>query len=324
MIELTRTGKNPLVVENPVIAAAGTFGFDGAAYQNLVDFTKLGAIVTNPVTWKPRHVAGGPRVVPLPSGVLIHTGLPNPGVNQVIKTFGARWAHSLAPVIVHVVATSPGEVARCTSVLDRCEGVDGIELGLHDQAEPEDIAAIVQAAHDNTLLPILAKVPLYRAVELARAAEEAGAGGLVVASPPRGTTRDPESGKLVGGRLYGPWLKAQALRAVGQVARAAQIPVIGCGGIHSPDDARDYLEAGAAAVQVDTLIWVMPRMIEVIARNLGGLELTRTTGALFDEWEPGIGHTLLRARADRLNPRPDDDEDLPADSAPHPARSARG
>jgi hypothetical protein len=49
-------------------------------------------------------------------------------------------------------------------------------------------------------------------------------------------------------------------------------------------------------------------MIEVIARNLGGLELTRTAGALADEWEPGIGHTTMIERDKRLNPPSDDDE----------------
>lgn len=302
MIELTRTGKNTLVIENPVIAAAGTLGFDGAAYQALIDFTRLGALVTNPITWKPRQAARGPRVVPMPSGVLIHTGLPNPGLNQIIKNYGARWAHSLAPVIVHIVATSTAEVGRCAAALDRCEGVAGIELGLHDQAGPDDIAALIQAAIAHTQLPLLAQVPLYSAVESARAAEDAGVGGVVVAGPPRGTTRDPETGQLVGGRVYGPWLKAQALRAVGQVAQAATIPVIGGGGIHSPDDARDFLDAGAVAVQVDTVTWAQPRMIEVIARNLGGLELTRAAGALADEWEPGIGQTMITEREKRLKP----------------------
>ncbi|MCZ7541920.1 MAG: HisA/HisF-related TIM barrel protein [Anaerolineae bacterium] len=311
MIQLTRTGKNPLVIENPVMPAAGTFGFDGAAYRDLLDLTKLGALVTNPVTWRPRRVAHGTRVVPLPAGVLVHTGLPNPGMKRTIARYRARWARSLAPVIVHVVATSPAEVGLCVAALEGCEGVAGIEIGLHDQATPDDIAAILDAARESTL-PALVRVPLYSAVESARAAAEAGAGGLVVAAPPRGTARDPESGQLVGGRVYGPWLKAQALRAVGQIARLVDVPVIGCGGIHSADDARDFLEAGAVAVQVDTATWVQPRLLEVIARNLGGLELTRVAGALPDEWQPGMSETMRLLRDRQLTSAPDADDDPPA------------
>ena len=317
MIELTRSGKTALVIENPVMPASGTFGFDGAGYRDLIDLTKLGAIVTNPVTSKPRQVAHGPRVVPLPSGVLVHTGLPNPGVSRVIKQYGARWAHSLAPVIVHVVATTAADVAHCLTALDRCEGVAGIELGLHDQATPQDIAQILRAAQDSTQLSLLVRVPLYNAVTAARAAQDSGAGGLVVAAPPRGTARDPETGQLVGGRVYGPWLKAQALRAVGQVAQMAGVPVVGSGGIHSADDARDFLEAGAVAVQVDTVIWAQPHALEVIARNLGGLELTRAAGALADEWEPGMGQTMWMERRSRFTPPPPDDS-APAIPPPLP------
>lgn len=310
MIEITRGGKAPLLLENPVMAAAGTVGFDGAAYRDLLDLSKLGALITNPVTWQPRRVARGTRVVPLPAGVLVHTGLPNPGIRRVITRYRERWARSLAPVIVHVVGTSPADVARCVAALEGCAGVIGVEIGLHDQAMPADIAPLVEAALSHTVLPVLVRVPLYSAVEAARAAAEAGAGGVVVAAPPRGTARDPLSGQLIGGRIYGPWLKAQALRAVGQVARVIDVPVTGCGGIHSPDDARDFLEAGAVAVQVDTVTWVQPHMLEIIARNLGGLELTRVAGALPDEWQPGMGQTMRLLRQRRVTPPP------PTDDAP--------
>jgi dihydroorotate dehydrogenase (NAD+) catalytic subunit len=311
MVEITRGGKNPLILENPVMAAAVTLGFDGAAYRDLLDFSKLGALVTNPVTWQARRVARGTRVVPLPAGVLVHTGLPNPGIRRVIARYRERWARSLAPVIVHVMATVPDEVAQCVAALEGCAGVVGVEIGLHDQATPAEIVPLVQAAVSHSVLPVLVRVPLYSAVESARAAAEAGAGGVVVAAPPRGTARDPLSGQLVGGRVYGPWLKAQALRAVGQVARLVDIPVTGCGGIHSPDDARDFLEAGAVAVQVDTVTWVQPHMLEIIARNLGGLELTRVAGALPDEWQPGMGKTMRLLRQRRVAPPPPPAEDIP-------------
>lgn len=306
MIQLTRTGKNPLVIENPVIAAAGMVGFDGAAFRDLVDWTKVGALVTSPVTWRSRHVAHGPRVVPLPSGVLVHTGLPNPGISRVIRDYAARWSRALAPVIVHVAVTTPADVEHCLVALDRCDGLAGIELGLHDQAAPADIARLLKIAQASTQLPLLVRVPLYNAVECALAAQDAGADGLVVAAPPRGTARDPDSGQLVGGRVYGPWLSAQALRAVGQVMQVAQIPITGAGGIHTAAEARSFIEAGAVAVQIDTLIWRHPHALEVIARNLGGLELTRAAGALADEWEPGMGQTMWMQRHARIV-SPDDE-----------------
>jgi dihydroorotate dehydrogenase (NAD+) catalytic subunit len=294
MIEIT-SGKQPLRIVNPVIGASGIFGFAGE-YSRLIDLSKLGAIVTNPVTWKPRRAATGTRVVPLDSGVLVHTGLPNPGMNAVYRTYISRWKSSNVPIIVHIVATTPDEVGKCAQVLDMNEGIAAIEIGLSDQASHRDARLMIGTARQFTSLPVLARIPLYFATHVALAAEEAGADALVVAAPPRGTARDPLTGQLVGGRVYGPWLKALALRAVGQIASRTHIPVIGCGGIHNPDDARDYIEAGAKAIQVDSVAWVRPEMVEIIARNLGGLELTRAAGALADEWRPGLGETaVLRA-----------------------------
>jgi dihydroorotate dehydrogenase (NAD+) catalytic subunit len=302
MTQIT-SGKQPLQLSNPVIGASGVFGYAGE-YARLIDLSKLGAIVTNPITWKPRRAATGTRVVPLDSGVLVHTGLPNPGIHQVYRAFAAKWKASLVPIIVHLVATSPDEIGKCADALENHEGIVALEIGLSDQATHRDARLMIGTVRQHTHLPILARLPLYYAAHVASAAEESGADALVIASPPRGTARDPLSGQLVGGRVYGPWLKALALRAVGQIASHVKIPIIGCGGIHNPGDARDYLEAGAVAVQVDSVAWVRPDMVEVIARNLGGLELTRAAGALADEWQPGMGETAA-TRAQLLpSPRP--------------------
>ncbi len=291
MIEIT-SGKQSLQIANPVIGASGIFGFAGE-YARLIDLSKLGAMVTNPITWKPRRAAAGTRVVPLDSGVLIHTGLPNPGLHHVYRANAARWKNGPTPIIVHLVATSPDELGKCAQVLDASEGIAAVEIGLRDQATHREAQLMIRAVRENTHLPVLARLPLYYAVHVASAAEEAGADALVVAAPPRGTARDPITGQLVGGRIYGPWLKTLALRATGQIAGKVKIPVIGCGGIHNPDDARDYLGAGAVAIQVDSVAWVRPDMVEIITRNLGGLELTRKAGAMADEWHPGLGETAV-------------------------------
>ncbi len=302
MIEIT-SGKQPLQLINPVIGASGVFGFAGE-YSRLIDLSKLGALVTNPITWRARRAATGTRVVPLDSGVLVHTGLPNPGIHQVYQLNAIRWKNSPTPIIVHVVATSPDEVGKCAQMLDLNEGIVGIEIGLSDQATHREARLMIGAARQHTHLPILARLPLYQAPNIAQAAEESGADALVIAGPPRGTARDPITGQLVGGRVYGPWLKALALRMVGQIAGHVNVPIIGCGGIHNPDDARDFIEAGSVAVQVDSIAWVRPQMVEVIARNLGGLELTRTAGALADEWHPGIGETAVMRAQLLPSPRP--------------------
>lgn len=292
-VELTRTGKQSLVLQTPVMPAAGTFGY-GDRYNRLIKLEKLGAVVTDPVTLKPRRTARGPHVVPLPGGLLLHTGLPNPGVHDVIQRYEKVWQGLPVPVIVHVMGTTPPDVRRCARALALCEAVSGIELGIHDLASGEEVAALIRAVVETTQLPLLVRLPLERAVELAGTVAESQAGGVVVGAPPRGLARDPVSGRVVSGRVFGPLVRALALRTVAQVAREVAdsgLPVTGCGGIHTAQDARDFIEVGARAVQLDSVVWVRPRQAEVIARDLGGLQLTRAADAYPDEWFPGIGNT---------------------------------
>lgn len=297
-IEITRPGKYSLIVSTPVMPAAGTFGF-GDNYQKLIKYDKLGAIVTNPVTIDQWNPATGTRVVSLDAGVLVHTGLPNPGLNRVIKQHRKGWANLPVPVILHLVGTTINHIERAINRLDEVEEVSAIELGLNDGISEEEAYDLVEAA-SKMEKPLLVRLPFYETYKLAMSVVDAGADALVVSGAPRGTARDNHTGRLVSGRIYGPLVKPMTLRMVGRLRREipAEVPIIGSGGIHTPDDGRDFIEAGAVAVQVDTATWVQPRMLERISRDLGGWITTRDKDALPDEWHPDMGDTEAIQRRD--------------------------
>jgi dihydroorotate dehydrogenase len=70
------------------------------------------------------------------------------------------------------------------------------------------------------------------------------------------------------GGLSGRPLTARALEVVTFVAKESGLPVIGVGGIHSPDDALRMLDAGAALVQVYTgFIYRGPGLVRAINRS---------------------------------------------------------
>jgi dihydroorotate dehydrogenase (NAD+) catalytic subunit len=303
--EITRPGKSSLIVESPVMPMAGILGF-GDVYRDLIQYEKLGAFVTAPVSYTPRSPANGQRVVPLDAGLLLHTGLPNPGISKVMGRYRSLWNSLPMPVILHIVATSLEHVRKCASRADAENAVDALEIGLNDDIEPDTAEQMIAAAVRNTEKPVLARIPSQNALELARAVADAGAGAVVACAPPRGVARSPLSGRLVDGRVYGPTIKPVALRLVNQLSRAIDIPIIGAGGIHSQQDARDFMDAGARAVQVDTAVWVQPKLIEYIARDLGGLVVTRTVGALPDEWHPGMGETERKAHEQQQSDADDD------------------
>ena len=98
MIELAPHHKRGLNLANPVMNASGLLGF-ADEYRGLIDFSRLGAFVTNALTARPRTPAHPPNAIPLPNGVLIHTGLPNPGVRAAIRQYDREWQRLGPPVI---------------------------------------------------------------------------------------------------------------------------------------------------------------------------------------------------------------------------------
>jgi len=188
MIELAPNHKRGLSLSGPVINASGILGFAGE-YRGLVDFDRLSAFVTNALTATRRTPAAPPNAVPLPNGVLIHTGLPNPGVRAAVRRYAREWTRLGPPVIVHLAATSLAEVQRSLDILERAESVSGLELGLRDDVSMGEATRLIRAAIGG--LPLIVRLPILRAVELCAAAAQAGADALTVGGPPRTTTSPP-------------------------------------------------------------------------------------------------------------------------------------
>ena len=80
-------------------------------------------------------------------------------------------------------------------------------------------------------------------------------------------SRRPALANVFGG-LSGPAIKPIALRMVWQVVRAVDIPVIGIGGISTPDDALEFLMAGAKAVEIGTATLVRPSTAENVPAGI--------------------------------------------------------
>jgi dihydroorotate dehydrogenase (NAD+) catalytic subunit len=266
MIDLAPSHKRGLALRSPLLNAAGTLGF-ADEYAGLIDFARLGAFVTNPVTARPRTPARGEHAREFEGGVLLHTGLPNPGIGEATRQYARRWERLACPVIVHVAGTTPEETAVCVERLEALENVAGVEIGLRDGVEATEAEALVAAAARLGSLPVLARLPLLEAERLGEAAARAGAQAVVVGGPPRGTLPLPEGGWLTG-RLYGPAVFPLALQAVSAAAGRLGLPVVGAGGIHSVEDAQAMLAAGAVAVQVGAAVWRDARVIKQIAEGL--------------------------------------------------------
>ncbi len=258
MIDLAPKHKHGLVLAGSVMNAAGILGFS-REYRGVLDPAHLAAFVTNPLTYKPRTPAHPPNVVALADGLWVHTGLPNPGVRQALRRWDKDWQRLGVPVIIHLAATTPAETVHSLDLIERAQGVSGIELGLRDDISAFEAGQLVRAALGGP--PLLVRLPIGRAADLAAAAVQAGANALVVGAPPR--TEAHVDSQNVSGRLYGPGCLEDALAAVRAVAALnTGRPLVGAGGLYSVEAAQAMLAAGAVAVQLDAAIWTRPKIVE--------------------------------------------------------------
>ncbi|NJL92321.1 MAG: hypothetical protein HC915_00690 [Anaerolineae bacterium] len=71
--------------------------------------------------------------------------MPNPGVQRALRENDDKWKKSPIPVVVHLVAESAERVAQAVQVLDRSPNLTGIELGLHDEVELQEVHRLIGA-----------------------------------------------------------------------------------------------------------------------------------------------------------------------------------
>jgi dihydroorotate dehydrogenase (NAD+) catalytic subunit len=243
------TRKPAPLFSKPLLNAAGSLGFSPNLHSG-VPWDQFGAFVTNPISYRTRKPTRGERVKSFPGGMLLHTGHANPGFSKALKRFRSRWIFAPLPVIVHLLASTPGEMQKMVIRLEVVENVVGVEIGFPAKITPEEVGEVLFASTGE--LELIARVALSRAVELAPALVEAGASAVCL-GPPRGAL-PAESGELNSGRLYGPAVFPQTMFVTKELGRMG-VPVIAGGGVYSMEQVKGLLRAGALAVQVDTALW---------------------------------------------------------------------
>jgi dihydroorotate dehydrogenase (NAD+) catalytic subunit len=182
--------------------------------------------------------------------VLLHTGLPNPGLRNAVRSYANAWARAPLAIVPHLLVDDPAALRKAMPRIEELENIAAIELGIPADASPRLAADLVAAAAGE--LAVIAQLSLPRAEELADGCLAAGASAVSL-GPPRGSLPGPD-GRLVNGRLYGPALFPQVL-AVTQTLAKGGLPVIAAGGIESEAQEQACRDAGAIGIQVDVGLW---------------------------------------------------------------------
>jgi dihydroorotate dehydrogenase (NAD+) catalytic subunit len=269
---------------NPVIAAAGTFGY-GIEFEEIVSLERIGGFVTKGISLEPMPGNAPPRIVQTAAGMINAIGLQNVGVDEFIsRKLPPLLNYPRCKVIVNVFGHTVGEYLEVLQRLNQAEGIAAYELnvscpnihagGMIFGTDPSSLEYLVSRAKSASHRPLIVKLSpnVTSIVYMAKIAADAGADALsltntFLAMSIDAETRKPRLSNVTGG-LSGPAIKPIALRMVYEAARAIHIPILGMGGILTPEDAVEFLLAGATAVQVGTASYADPRATEQLARGL--------------------------------------------------------
>jgi dihydroorotate dehydrogenase (NAD+) catalytic subunit len=269
-----------LHLKNPVVTGSGTFGF-GSEMAEVLDLTRLGAIVVKSTSREPRLGNPTPRIVETAGGILNAIGLQNGGVENFITEKLPFLRQFDVPIIVNLVGYSVDDYVYLTERLTQAGAADALEIniscpnvkhGCDFAVDPALTFELITEVRKRTDLTVITKLSpnVTSVVPIAEAAWDAGSDAVSLINTLLGMAIDVKerSFKLANrtGGLSGPAIKPVALRMVWQVAQAIpKLPIIGMGGIMTATDAVEFLMAGATAVAVGTATFVNPfATIEVI------------------------------------------------------------
>lgn len=258
---------------NPVTVASGTFGY-GQEYARLIDLSRLGAVTVKGIRLEAWPGNPLPRHAEVFGGMVNAIGLQGPGVEGFIRDDMPFLRKAGTPVIVNIWGTSIEEYAEVARRFSEVEGIAGLELNIscpnvkegghafgHD---PSTVSRLVAAVRRVTPLPIMPKLApnVPDITVFVRAAQEAGADALAMINTLPAMVIDIERQAPVlankTGGLSGRGIHPVAVKLVWDAASVATVPILAMGGIFEPEDAIEFLLAGAKAVAVGTATFIDP------------------------------------------------------------------
>lgn len=270
-----------LTLKNPIMPASGTFGEE---MEKIIDFNQLGALLPKSITKEKRGGNPTPRICETVGGMINSIGIQSKGLDHYLRVTVPFYAKFTSPLISSISANSIDEFAEMSEKIAAVDTVAALELniscpnlknnGLAFGMDENATHLLVKKVRQVTDKPIIAKLSpnVTNIGVVASAAEAGGADALTVANTFIAMsidvhTRKPKIGNVIGG-ISGPAIKPLVVRLIHQVYQVASIPIIGCGGVMTGEDAIEMMLAGATAVQVGTANFVQPKAMITILKEI--------------------------------------------------------
>ena len=277
-----------LTLTSPVVTASGTCGY-ADELSEFMDLSKIGGIVTKSISLEQRLGNPTPRIVETSAGMLNAIGLANMGLERFLEEKVPILEKLDTTIFVNLAGKTIDEYVTVAKRLAREKAIDGFELniscpnvkkgGITFGTDPVLIGEITSAVKKVCQSkPLMVKLtPTVTDISVtAKAAVEAGADALSLINTFTAMVIDIEARKPVlanrTGGLSGPAIKPIAVYLVNkvynEVAKDANIPILGMGGIQTVSDALEFIIAGATAVAIGTSTFVYPDTAEKVTLGL--------------------------------------------------------
>lgn len=271
------------ILENPILVASGVFGY-GDEYSFL-DYKYISGFCTKGVSLNERKGNPLPRIAETKSGMLNSIGLQNIGLDNFVKKKLPSLKDINKKIIVNFFGNTIEEYLILAEKLSEHENIFALEMNVSCPNVKEGCMLFGQDAKTifnlvDKIKKLKFKTPLIvkltpnvsNIVDIAKAAEDAGADALSLINTIKGmkidiNSRKPYLGAVFGG-LSGPAIKPIALRCVYEVKNSCKIPIIGIGGIESYKDVLEFIMAGATCVQVGSQLFNNPNVCKNIHEGL--------------------------------------------------------
>ena len=273
MVDLSvRKGK--LSLKNPIMTASGTFGY-ADEFEDFIDVSRLGAVVTKAISLNPRPGNSWNRVIEVTSGMINSIGLENVGIEKFISDKLPVLRKKNIDFVVNLAGSGMDEYAELARI---CEAnkIHAVELNvscpnvksgcLEFGTDARTLGELVKSVREvyNGCLIVKLTPNVTRIEDIALAAQENGADAVSAINTLKGLGMKLsfKNGKFyreqVIGGFSGMAVKPVALGVVNRLKSVLGIPIIGLGGIASMQDVLEFFAVGADAVQIGTANFTTP------------------------------------------------------------------
>ncbi|MCV0401391.1 MAG: dihydroorotate dehydrogenase [Nitrosopumilus sp.] len=260
------TSIGQIQLDKPVMLASGILGISLDVFNRLYA-SGAGAVVTKSLSTAPWEGYPNPTIFSVKGGGWINAvGLSNPGASNFAKMIEPNQD---VPIIVSLVGSVPEDFEIMIKEFKNCK-VKAYELnlscphvakvGLEVGDDPGLVKAIVSTVKNSTNVPVIAKVGLGTSnyLNTVSMAIDSGIDAITAINTVRAMAIDVETQRPIlsnkFGGLSGTPIKPIALRCVYEISSKYDIPIIGCGGVSTWEDAVEFFLAGASAVQLGSAI----------------------------------------------------------------------